>query len=117
MDYAFLAGGLGELTNAAKDKALETGPLLGAGGQAFATLAGNWWVLLLGIALIAATVVLVGYLKNILANSIIGLVAWSVLQFLFGVKLPLMASLVVSAIFGLAGIGVMLVLKFLGINF
>src|SRR3989338_690287 len=110
MALTLLAGELGELTQTAGQQAAQATSL-------FSNLTGNWWVLVAGIALIAGTVLLVGYLKNLLANSVIGLVAWAVLNYLLGVQLPFWPSLVVSAIFGLAGIGVLLVLRFLGIAF
>ncbi len=106
-----LAGQLGDFTSQAATQAASAGQALTT------TLAGNWTTLLLGLGLIAATVILVGYLKNLLANSVIGLVVWAVLHFLLHVQLPLVPSLVVSALFGLAGIGAMLVLRFLGVNF
>ena len=106
----FLVGQLGEPTAQGAQQALDQSGL-------FSNLAGNLLVLVLGVALIGATVVLVGYLKNVLANSLIGLVTWAVLHFLFQVQLPLVPSIIVSAIFALGGIGVMLVLKFLGVNF
>ncbi len=110
MVLSLLAGELGDLTSAAPQA-------IASAGAALQTLTGNWWALVLGVILIAATVLIVGYLKNLLANSLIGLVAWAVLHFLLHIQLPLVPSLVVSAIFGLAGIGALLVLRFLGVNF
>ena len=83
--------------------------------DAVQTLVGNWQVLLIGIVLIIATIIIVTYLKNIIANSVIGLVAWAIVVYLFKISLPFVPSLAVSAIFGLAGIGVMLILRFMGV--
>jgi len=87
----------------------------GIGGQAVNFLAGNWPVLAVGIGLIIATVVIIAHLKQVIVNSVLGVIAWAVLVFVFNVQLPLIPSLVVSAIFGLAGIGVILILKFMNV--
>jgi len=80
-----------------------------------AGLAWNPMVLLAGIGLVVIAVVIIFFLKKIIINSILGLVAWAIAVFVFGIELPFMASLAVSLIFGLAGIGVMLVLAFMGV--
>ena len=72
-------------------------------------------LLLIGIVLIIAAVLIIYFIKKIFINSILGLIAWAIIYFIFNIKLPLLASLVVSVIFGLAGIGVMLMLRFLGL--
>ena len=87
----------------------------GIGGQAVNFLAGNWPVLAVGIGLIIATVVIIAHLKQVIVNSVLGVIAWAVLVFVFNVQLPLIPSLVVSAIFGLAGIGIILILKFMNV--
>ena len=71
--------------------------------------------LIIGIALIVVTVFLLFFLKKIVVNSVLGAVIWFVSVFVFGVKLPLVPSFVVSIIFGPAGIGTMLVLSVLGL--
>jgi len=85
------------------------------GSQALGVIQGNWTWLLLGVLLIVAAVVVFMFLKKIIVNSVLGLVAWALLYFVIGVKMEFMTSLIVAAIFGLAGIGVLLVLKFLGV--
>jgi len=72
-------------------------------------------LLAVGIVLIIAAVLVIFFLKRIIINSILGLIAWGLLYYVLGIKLPFAASLAVSIIFGLAGIGVMLVLAFFGI--
>ncbi len=77
-------------------------------------------ILILGVVLILATIVLLALLKRIIVNSILGIIAWLIVSYIFpifGLKLsiPFWPSLIVSIIFGLAGIGSMLVLAFLGI--
>jgi len=87
-----------------------------AGGISF----GGISILILGVVLIIATIVLLALLKRIIVNSILGIIAWLIVSYIFpifGLKLsiPFWPSLIVSIIFGLAGIGSMLVLAFLGI--
>lgn len=77
--------------------------------------AGDWRVLLFGILLIIGAVLVIMFIKKIIINSVLGLIVWGVLYFVLKVELPFIASLAVSAIFGLAGIGCLLLLKFLGI--
>lgn len=76
--------------------------------------AGEPLILAGAIILVIIAIVLVLVLKKIIINSLLGLVAWAIIKFVFGISLPFWASLIVSAIFGLAGIGAMLLLRFLG---
>jgi len=95
---------------------LQAGAEAGAiGGQAANFLAGNWAVLAAAVGLIIATVLILTQLKHVIVNSVLGVIAWAVLVFVFHVQLEFIPSLVVSAIFGLAGIGVILLLKFLNV--
>ena len=75
--------------------------------------AGNISLLVGAIVLIIIAVLLVLLLKRIIVNSLLGIVAWAIVKYIFGIQLPFWASLIVSAIFGLAGIGAMLILRFL----
>ncbi len=79
------------------------------------TIAGNVSWLAVGIALFIAAAIVIYFLKNIVINTAVGLMGWGVLTYVFHVQLPFLASLLVSAIFGLAGLGALLVLAFLGI--
>ncbi|HLC37014.1 MAG TPA: hypothetical protein VJK05_05415 [archaeon] len=92
-----------------------------AAGEAANLVAGNFPVLAIGVILIILTLVILNFLKNVVINSVLGVIAWLIITFvfpLFGVQVQLsfFPSLVVSAIFGLAGMGVLLVLAFLGIR-
>jgi len=78
-------------------------------------LSGNWLVFAIGIILIIASIAVILSLKQIIVNSVLGLIAWGITVFIFNVELPLIPGLAVSIIFGPAGIGVMLLLKFFGI--
>jgi hypothetical protein len=64
---------------------------------------------------VADSVKSVVLLKRIIENSVLGLIVWAVAKFVFGINLPFWTSLIVSAIFGLAGIGALLLLRFLGV--
>lgn len=79
------------------------------------SFAGEPWVLAGAIILVIIAIVLVLVLKKIIVNSLLGLIAWAIIKWVFGISLPFWASLIVSAVFGLAGIGVMLLLRFLGL--
>ncbi|MFA5745393.1 MAG: hypothetical protein WCX82_04390 [archaeon] len=74
----------------------------------------NTLLLLIGVVLVIATIVIAGHFKNILMNSILGAFGFLVC-FLIGVKLPMLVTIIASAIFGLAGLGVVLILRVLGI--
>lgn len=84
-------------------------------GGAVSQLNLDWSFVLIGIVLIIATVVIILVLKRIIINSILGIAAWAVLVFVLKIEMSFFPTLATSAIFGLAGVGVILVLKFLGI--
>ncbi len=75
----------------------------------------NTKFLLIGIAFIIVAIVVLYFLKNILLNSVIGVFGFIVCYFLFGVKLPFFITLIVSAIFGIGGLGALILLKFFGL--
>lgn len=75
----------------------------------------DWGLVVGGLALIALALFLVFVLKRIIVNSVLGVVALIVAKFLLGVDLPLVPTLIVSIVFGLAGVGTMLLLYFLGV--
>ena len=83
-------------------------------GNAALQFAGNPVILIGGIILVVVAVVAFFLLKKIIVNSVLGIAAWVILTFVFQVNLPFIPSLAVSVIFGLAGIGAMLVLRFFG---
>lgn len=86
------------------------------GGKALGAVQGNWTWLLVGIALIVAAVLFFVFFRKIAVNSLLGLAAWALLYFVIGVKMALIPSLVVSVVFGLAGVGALLVLMFFGVQ-
>ena len=92
----------------------EAGNTAGKAAETAMQFAGDPTILLGGIGLVIAAVLIFLFLKKIVINSILGVIGWAILNFAFGANLPLIPSLAVSVIFGLAGIGVMLVLRFFG---
>jgi len=78
-------------------------------------LAGNPSLLIGGIILILAAVAIFWFLKKIVFHLISGFIGWVIVLFVLKVNLPLVPSLVISLIFGLAGLGAMLLMKFFGL--
>ena len=72
----------------------------------------DYLILVIGILLIGITIWLLGLLKNIVLNSIFGALGFIVCYFFLGIKLPIYATIIASAIFGPAGLGVMLIFWF-----
>lgn len=79
-------------------------------------LFGNPWILVLAVLFIIGTALILFFLKKIVINSVLGIAAWLILHFVFGIQLTWWISLIIAVVFGLAGIGVLLVLTFLGIQ-
>ncbi|MFA5931296.1 MAG: hypothetical protein WC821_03210 [archaeon] len=75
----------------------------------------NPTVLVAAVILIVVTIFLLFFLKKIMINSILGGLIWGASIFFFHVELPLIPSFVISIMFGPAGIGAMLLLKFFGL--
>lgn len=78
--------------------------------------------ILLAVGLIVLAVIVVKFLKNFLVNSIMGVIALLVVSYLADVtgypaiKVPItIVTVIVSGILGLAGVGLLIVLKLLGI--
>ncbi|MCX6804265.1 MAG: hypothetical protein NTY48_06920 [Candidatus Diapherotrites archaeon] len=78
-------------------------------------MAMNPAILASGVGLIIISIIIFFVLKKILEHIIIGAISWVLAVVVFHIQLPLIPSFVVSVIFGPAGLGVMLLLKFLGI--
>jgi len=83
--------------------------------EAINLVQGNLLWLGIGIALIIATVLLFLFVKKIIVNSVAGIALFLIIKYGFAVELPFIPSLVISIIFGPAGIGAMIVLKFFGV--
>jgi heme/copper-type cytochrome/quinol oxidase subunit 2 len=78
-------------------------------------LLNNPTILIIAIILIAVTIFILFFLKKVIINSILGGIIWGVSTFIFHVDLPLIPSFVIAVLFGPAGIGAMLLLKFFGL--
>ncbi|MBI5884761.1 hypothetical protein HZB89_01540 [archaeon] len=89
--------------------------VIAAGTQVAGLVQGNLLWLGIGLALIIAGIVLFMFLKKIIVNSLLGLGLFIIFKFVFSIQLPFIPALVISVIFGPAGIGTMLLLKFLGL--
>jgi hypothetical protein len=71
--------------------------------------------LILGIVFIIVAIIVLYFLKNILLNSVMGVFGFLICYFIFGIKLPFFITLIISAIFGIGGLGAVIVLKFFGL--
>jgi len=91
-------------TNTAKEVAAQAVPL-----------AGNAWFIIIGIIFIIVAFAIFSLVKKLIINSILGLIAWAIVVFAFKLSIPFWPSLILSALFGLAGLGSILVLAVLGI--
>jgi len=91
------------------------GNVAGAVGETALNFVSDPLLLVGGIILIVIAVAVIFFLKKIIINSVLGVVVWGILTFLLGINLPFIPSLVVSAVFGLAGLGVLLLLRFMGL--
>ncbi len=96
INFLFLAA---EVTKEGTKKIIELNPIL----------------LVYAIVLIILTIIFIRFLKNVIVNSVIGVVALLFLYYVLKIKLPFILTLIVTVIFGPAGLGVMLVLKFFGV--
>ena len=83
--------------------------------QTSAWLIGNPTVIIAAIVLIALGVFVFFFLKHIIGHVVFGGIAWAITIFVFKINLPFIPSLVAAIIFGPAGVGVMLLLKFFGV--
>ena len=79
------------------------------------SISGDISWLAVGLVLVVGAIIVFFFLKNIVVNTILGIIGWGVFTYVFHINLPFWPSLIVSAIFGLAGLGGMVVLGFLGL--
>lgn len=89
--------------------------------QAVSFLSGNLLWLVVGIVLIAITIWFIIQIKNLIVNSIIGIIAWTIITWglpIIGINIQLnfITSLIASALLGLGGLGLLIVLHFLGLS-
>ena len=103
MNLFLLATDFAEGTQFVQDKAAEIIPLPPE-------------YILPAIVLIIVSIFIFFFLKKIIINSVLGVVALLAANFIFNMQLPWIPSLVISVIFGPAGVGVMIVLRIFGIT-
>ncbi len=72
-------------------------------------------VLIAGIVLIAVSIIIFFILKKLIEHAILGAISWAIAIFVFNIQLPFIPSLVISIVMGPAGLGAMLLLKFMGV--
>ncbi len=78
------------------------------------SLTGNWRVLLMAIFLIVAALVLVYFLKQVVANAVVGLILLLVLRFGLGLPIPMTPLvLLISVLGGVGGVGAVLIASYL----
>jgi len=89
----------------------------GAQGLLSGTLLGipAWQVAGISVAFIIGAILLLLFLKRIIENIILGLVAWAIIAFVFHVELPLIPTFIATILFGIGGIGAMLLAKLFGL--
>ncbi len=92
-----------------------TESIAGAAGVLTQNISGNIGWLLLGIAFFLIAAAIVFFLKNIIVNTVLGVVGWGILTFFFHLQIPFWPSLIASAVFGLAGLGGMVIAAYFGI--
>lgn len=80
----------------------------------------SWGLVVIGLILIVVAIAIIFALKNLLANSILGIAALLVINYYgtaSGINIPInLMTVLISGLLGLAGAGLILVLYFLGIK-
>jgi len=79
-----------------------------------------WILLVIAVAFIAITLVLVGFLRKFLVNTVVGLIALILVNWLggaYGIKIGInFLSVLVTAVLGLAGVGLLILLHLAGLK-
>lgn len=75
----------------------------------------GWEWIAAAVGFVIATILIILFIKKVIVNSILGLIGWAIAVYVFHLPLPFWISLVASALFGLAGVGVMILLKIAGV--
>lgn len=79
------------------------------------SLPGDITLLIMGAALAVLGIALVFLLKRVMENLVIGLVGFLLIKFFFGINIPIVPGIIISLLFGLSGLGVLLILHFFGV--
>ena len=78
-------------------------------------LAGDWSLLIWAIVLIAATFIFLWVFKQIIANTVAGIIAFLIFKFLLGISLPINGlTILVTVLGGLGGVAALLIAVFFG---
>lgn len=79
-----------------------------------------WQAALVGVGLIAVTVLIIMFLKKFLVNAVLGVTALVLLNIFgapYGLKIGInLVTVLASALLGLAGVGALIILALLGIR-
>ncbi len=73
-----------------------------------------WDLIIFGVVLVVVGIILLFLLKRVIENIVLGLIGWAVVQFVFGISLPPLQTFIAIVLFGLAGLGTMVVITLLG---
>ena len=76
---------------------------------------GDLGTFLLGAVLVLIAIFAIFILKRILENLVIGVAGFLILKYLLGMNIPLIPGLLISLLFGMGGLGVLLILHFFGL--
>ena len=90
-------------------------------GNQIAAFSVPWWGwIAVAIILIVLTVLVIKFVKKIVVNTVLGVLALFAINFFgspYGMKIEInFLSVVISAILGLAGVGALVILALLGIH-
>ncbi len=73
-----------------------------------------WDLAIFAAVLIVLGILLIFLLKRVIENVVLGLIGWAVVHFIFHINLPVLPTLIAIVLFGLAGLGTMVLVSLLG---
>lgn len=86
-----------------------------ATGPGFPSLQGNLGIAIGGAILVVAAFIFYKVVKDLLANVIVGAIALIIVTQVLKVGIPInVATIVVSLVFGIGGVGALMILTYLG---
>ncbi|MEM0372445.1 MAG: hypothetical protein QXO69_01190 [archaeon] len=84
-------------------------------GSAVGSLAGRWELVVGAVILVIGAFVILYFLKNIIANAIVGFIALLAAKFIFGIAIPLNGvTILVTLLGGLGGVAALFLAYFFG---
>ena len=79
------------------------------------TFTNNWELLAGAVILIILAFIVIFVLKNFAANAVMGIIAFAIAKYVFGVALQINAlTILVTLLGGLGGVAALLIVQFLG---